>query len=158
MLPELNTYNDLLLKLDYDRERLANTNHIYELLDCLLTLNALPEWIANSQTGNSQLMQIVEEKIKVMKGHSFNFDENLIHSDIDQQLRLIRLVCNHAKHKTDSVLIPTIKREYDASFPMVFPIKFGFIIAVGKQKVDAEFVVSQVANFWKKAISDSKQQ
>ena len=43
MLPELNTYNDLLLKLDYDRERLANTNHIYELLDCLLTLNALPE-------------------------------------------------------------------------------------------------------------------
>lgn len=106
MLPELNNYKDLLAKLEYDKSRLSKTSHIYELLDCLLTLNALPEWISNSQSEKNSLKNIADEKIQIMKGHIFKFDENLINEDINQKLRIIRLVCNHAKHKTDSILIP----------------------------------------------------
>ncbi|NMH26477.1 hypothetical protein [Flavobacterium silvaticum] len=153
MLPELDNFHDLLKKLDYDIERLSKTSHIYELLDCFLTLNALPEWIVNSSIEDTALTDIARQKINVMKGIKFNFDENLLHEDFDQKLRLIRLVCNHAKHKTDSVHIPKIGREIDCSFPMMFPAKFGFVISIGKQKVDAEYLIFEVTKFWKSCIN-----
>ena len=154
MLPELNNFHDLLSKLDYDIERLNNTSHIYELLDCLLTLYAIPEWIVNSSTESTNLIETAKQKLKVMKGHDFNFDENLLHENIDQKLRLIRLVCNHAKHKTDSIHIPKIKRELDCGLPMMLPAKFGFVISIGKQKVDAEFLVFELTKFWKSQIDN----
>ena len=152
MLPELDNFHDLLKKLDYDIERLNKTSHIYELLDCLLTLNAIPEWIVNSSTENETLKEIANQKLKIMKGHEFSFDENLLHEDFDQKLRLIRLVCNHAKHKTDSIHIPKIKREMDCGFPMMLPAKFGFVISISKQSVDAEYLVFELAKFWKSKI------
>lgn len=60
MLPKLNDYKDLMTKLDHDLKRLQETNHIYELLDFLLTLNALPEWIVESETANESLKQIAK--------------------------------------------------------------------------------------------------
>ncbi len=153
MLPELNSFHDLLDKLEYDKNRFATTSHIYELLDCLLTLNALPEWIINSEIENDKLKELAREKILIMRGINFDLDENLISQELNHQLRLIRLVCNHAKHKTNSKLIPKIEREYDASFPMDFPVKFGFVISVGNKKVDAEFILDTIAKFWKTAIA-----
>lgn len=156
MLPELNNFEDLLNKLKYDRERLSKTSHIYELLDCLLTLNALPEWIENSQNDFVQLKKIAKEKIKMMKDPNFKIDENHLFESIDQKLKLIRLVCNHAKHnKKDNNVIPKILREYDASFPMKFPAKFGFVISIGNRRIDAEFIVDEVTNFWKTEIKNN---
>ncbi|MGC4041971.1 MAG: hypothetical protein QM710_14600 [Flavobacterium sp.] len=155
MLPELDNFHDLINKLEYDIERLSKTSHIYELLDCLLTLNAIPEWIVNSSIENTNLIKIAKQKIEVMKGHDFNFDENLLHENIDQKLRLIRLVCNHAKHKTNSTHIPKIRRELDCGFPMMLPAKFGFVISIGKQRVDAEFLVFELTRFWKSQIDSN---
>ena len=61
MLPELDNFNDLLSKLEYIK-RLTKTSHIYELLDCLLTLNAIPEWIINSSTDDTELREIANQK------------------------------------------------------------------------------------------------
>ena len=155
MLPVLDNFHDLLKKLDYDIERLAKTNNIYELLDCFLTLNAIPEWIVNSSTENKPLKEIASQKLKIMKGHQFDFDENLLFQDLDQKLRLIRLVCNHAKHKTDSIHIPKINRELGCGIPMMIPAKFGFVISIGKQRVDAEYLVFEVARFWKLLIENN---
>ncbi len=152
MLPELNNFYDLINKIDYDYERLKKTSHIYELLDCFLTLNAFPEWIQNSDNVSSDLKKLVENKLDIMKGKNFPFDEENLFSDIDTKLRLIRLLCNHAKHKTDSKLIPKIEREYDTGFPMEFPAKFGFVILVGKKRVDAEYIILEVTNYWKSII------
>ena len=149
MLPELNSFEDLFGKLEHDMKRLSTTGHIYELLDCLLTLNALPEWIKNSPDGNEKIKQTAHEKLEIMKGRDFDFNQDTISEDIDQKLRLIRLVCNHAKHKTDSNQIPKIVREYGATFPFQFPAKLGFVITVGDKKLDAEDIILEVVNFWK---------
>ena len=152
MLPELNNFIDLFNKLQYDIKRLSTTSHIYELLDCLLTINALPEWIVNSSNVDIKIKLIADEKLEIMKGRNFIFDENLLFESIDQKLRLIRLVCNHAKHKTDSIQIPKISRQYDASFPMMLPAKLGFVISIGSQRIDAEYIVYEVNKYWKSII------
>ena len=149
MLPEMKNFYDLLAKLEYDIERYNLTSHIYELLDCLMTLNAIPEWIVAGDNQNESLRRVATEKIKIMKGTNFIFDEKLLYENIDHKLRLVRLICNHAKHKTDSKQIPIITREYDASFPMEFPVKFDYIISIGEKAVDAEFLITEVARFWK---------
>lgn len=153
MIPKLDDYNDLITKLDYDMKRLRETNHIYELLDCLLTLNTLPEWIIKSKTANENLRKVAENKIRIMKGHDgFIFDENFLSEDINQKLRFIRLICNHTKHKTNSKEIPIIESIPGTSFPMLFPARFCIIISIGNLRVDGEFLVYQVSEFWKKEI------
>lgn len=153
MLPELNDYKDLITKLDYDMKKLKETNHIYELLDCLFTLNSLPEWVIASETANESLKQIAKNKVEIMKGlGGFVFDENLLNKDINQMLRFVRLICNHTKHKTNSKQIPIIQSIPGTTFPMLLPARFCIIIAIGNLRVDGEFLVYQVSEFWKKEI------
>lgn len=156
MLPKLNDFNDLITKLDYDIKRLNETNHIYDLLDCLLTLNSLPEWIIYSETANKNLKQIAEDKVKIMKGlNGFRFDENLLLHDINQKLRFIRLISNHTKHKTNSKQIPIIQSMPGTTLPMLLPARFCMIITIGKLKIDGELLVYQVSEFWKNAIKNN---
>ena len=153
MLPKLNDYNDLILKLDHNMKRLRESNHIYDLLDCMLTLNSLPEWIIASKTASESLKKVAEEKIEIMKGlNGFVFEENKLFDNIDQQLRFVRLLCNHTKHKTDSKLIPIIESITGTTLPMMLPARFCIIVAVGNLKVDGEFIAFQVLEFWKKEI------
>lgn len=149
MTPELSSYKDLFQKLEYDLVRFSKTNHIYELLDCFMTLNAIPEWIINSSEVDMVSKEIIQIKLQIMKGQNFDFNEEFLSESIDQKLRLVRLVCNHAKHKTDSPLIPKIERIYDATFPLILPAKFGYIISIGKHRVDAETLIKELKNFWK---------
>src|SRR5690606_30328495 len=106
MTPELFSYKDLFQKLEYDLVRFSKTNHIYELIDFFMTLNAIPEWIINSSKVDMVSKEIIQIKLQIMKGQNFDFNEEFLSESIDQKLRLVRLVCNHAKHKTDSPLIP----------------------------------------------------
>lgn len=157
MLPKLNDYKDLMIKLDHDMKRLQETNHIYELLDCLLTLNALPEWIVESETANESLKLIAKNKVKIMKGFDgFVFNENILSGEINQMLRFIRLICNHAKHKTNSKEIPIIQSIPGTAFPILLPARFCIIIAIGNLRVDGEFLVYQVSEFWKKQIINNR--
>ena len=154
MLPKLENFNDLIVKLDYEIKQHIESNHIYDLLNCLLTLNSLPEWIVNSQTASKELKQIATEKIKIMKGNNgFSFDEKLLFNDINHQLRFIRIMCNHTKHKTDSKEIPIIESIPGTTFPMLLPARFCIIISIGTLKIDGAFLVFQVAQFWKQQIS-----
>jgi len=153
MLPQITDYKGLLEKLKYDLNRYKKSNNIYELLDCLMTLNAIPEWITNSKDAEPDLTQLAGEKLSVMKGKSgFVLDESKLSTDIDHQLRFIRLICNHSKHKTDSELIPKVQSKYGGILPASFPIKLYNIIAVGENEYDAEHLLNSVANFWKNAI------
>ncbi len=155
IIPKISDYQDLLKKLDYDIQRYRKNNHSYELIDCLMTLNALPEWIKKSETSSDSLKNIAIEKEIIMKGRNgFQLDENLIESNIDHQLRFIRLFCNHSKHKTDSGRIPKIISEYGATFPMTLPAKLYNIIALGNKSFDAEYLILQVYDFWKNEISN----
>lgn len=150
MLPEINNYFDLIKKLDYDLKRYQRNNHIYELLDCIMTLNALPEWIIESLEASDSLKKLAFEKIQIMKGlNGFIFDEDKLNSDLDHKLRFIRLICNHSKHKTDSKQIRIIKSAWGATLSMTLPAKLDFIIEIGNQEIDAEELINDVANFWK---------
>ena len=156
MLPKLNNYKDLITKLDYDMKKLQETNHIYDLLNCLLTLNSLPEWIIKSDTASESLKKIAEEKVKIMKGiNGFILDQNSLFDNIDHQLRFIRLICNHTKHKTNSKQIPIIESIPGTGFPMLLPARFCLIVAIGNLRVDGEFLAYQVSEFWKEKVSSN---
>ncbi|MEK6152137.1 hypothetical protein WIW50_02700 [Flavobacteriaceae bacterium 3-367] len=149
MLPQITDYRGLLEKLKFDLNRYKKGNNIYELLDCLMTLNAIPEWIINSKNTKPDLMRLAREKLAIMKGeNSFILDARKLSSDIDHQLRFIRLICNHSKHKTDSELIPKIQSKYGGILPASFPIKLYNIVAIGENEYDAEYLLDRVANFW----------
>lgn len=144
---------ELVKKLDYDLGRYNKNNHIYELMDCLMILNALPEWIKESSEASTSLKTLAAAKILVMKGSGFTLDESKLDTDIDHQLRFIRLICNHSKHKTDSPLIPVIRSKYGATLPMTLPAKLYHIIAIGHKEVDAEYLIQNVGGFWKSEIN-----
>lgn len=152
MIAELQNYLDLMKKLDHDLQQYSANQTVFELLDCLLTLNSIPEWIANDPSAPAGLRLIADEKIVIMKGQKpgFSFDESLLHSDTDQMMRLIRLVSNHSKHKTDSPHIPVIR---NAGLPYTLPFKVGQHLLIGNLKIDAENILQKVTDFWETQIT-----
>lgn len=156
IIPEMSSFLDLLRKLEFDLKRYSVNNHSYEFIDCIMSLNALPDWIKNSNDATSELKQLACDKEQIMKGRNgFQFDELKLESDIDHQLRFIRLFCNHSKHKTDSGYIPRIISKYGATFPITLPAKLYNIIAIGKKEYDAEFLLENVYDFWKRHIENT---
>lgn len=152
-IPEISDYKDLLKKFEHDLKRYSKNNHSYELIDCIMTLNALPEWITKSENASQELKSLAREKISIMKGlNNFEFNENLIQTEINHQLRFIRLFCNHSKHKTDSGQIPRIISKYGATLPAILPAKLYNIIAIGDLEFDAEYLIVKIYDFWKKEI------
>ena len=153
IIPEISDFKDLMKKFEFDLKRYQKNNHSYELIDCIMTLNALPEWIINTEGVSVELKELTEIKISIMKGQNgFEFDESLIESDINHQLRFIRLFCNHTKHKTESGIIPKIVSKYGATFPITFPAKFYNLLALGKKEFDAELLIYNIYEFWKKEV------
>lgn len=155
MLPEINNYLDLIKKLDYDIERFDKTNHIYELLDCFLTLNAIPEWIKKDIGTPKHLMDEAEKMQSLIKGGEFIFNENEL-DKIEHKLKLVSLISNHAKHNNNSKksTIPIIKTISGNSFPASLPVKFSHAIVVGENEIDAEYIIKEASNFWKDLIKN----
>ncbi len=92
-IPTLTTYKDRMEKSIHDLK-------LYE--NCFLSLNALPEWIINSDDVPNTLREVAQKKLLIMQERpsikaDFTFDEQKL-DHIDQQLRLIRIFCNHSKH------------------------------------------------------------
>ena len=153
---ELRNYLDLMNKLEYDLEKYSKNNNIYEFFNCLMTLNAIPEWIRNSDNSSSKLKEFANEKLSnIIANKNFKLDYNLLESEIDHKLRFIRLTCNHLKHRNNNKEIPLIKSQYGGMLPATFPIKLYNIIAIGEKSFDAEFILLDVAKFWKRIISEN---
>ncbi|WP_231490338.1 hypothetical protein [Pedobacter sp. Leaf170] len=149
MIPNLANYDNLLAKLEYDLQRYLENNHTYSMLDCLMGINAIPEWILHTDTAPAQLKTIAAQKIEVMKGVGFIFDPANLDADLDTQLGFVRLTCNHSKHKTDSPHIPRIKTIGAATFPMVFPATFTPMMFIGDKQVNAAKIIKAALDFWK---------
>ncbi len=122
------------------------------MLDCFLDLNAIPDWIENDDTYGKEIKRITNEKIIIMRGFNFFIDENKLDYDIDHQLRLIRLVSNHAKHRKKTDIIPIIKYYDGAALPMPLDAPL-FHVGFGANGVNAVSLVIRVSDFWKKLLS-----
>lgn len=145
----LNNYIDWYEKARYDFCRYEETSGVYELADCLLTLNALPEWIAESKEAPQSLKTLALSKLQIMKGkQGFIFDETQL-DDIDQKLRFIRLFCNHSKHGEPKEKFPKI--EMSAHFDLSFPVKFEYI-TIGDRSILAREILTEVLEFWRNNI------
>ncbi|MEJ7740472.1 MAG: hypothetical protein WKF97_23900 [Chitinophagaceae bacterium] len=146
-------YKDWFSKAVHDFQRYKETYGVYELADCLLTLNALPEWIVKSIEAPESLKDIAGSKILIMTDHNaFVFDENKLNGDIDQKLRFIRIFCNHSKHAVPKNKFPKI--EMSATLPAALPIKFENI-SVGNSYFRAEDILLDVIKFWTKSIEEA---
>lgn len=149
-IPTLTDYKDFLRKAIYDYDRYSHTHGVYDLADCLLTLNSLPEWIKESDEAPDDLKSVADEKILIMKDKmpGFVFDEYKL-DEIDQQLRFIRIFCNHAKHGEPKEKLPQISM--GTPLPATFPITFDYI-DVGDTSYLAIDLIKNVVDFWKALI------
>lgn len=147
-IPELSNYKDWLEKAKYELARYKETSNVYDLANVFLTLNALPEWISKSDSAPTALRTIATQKVHIMQGaqNTFNLDEEKL-DQIDHQLKLIRLFCNHAKHGVKKEKIQSITMS--TPLPAVFPIRFDHI-KVGNRNMPALPILESVINYWEK--------
>jgi len=152
-IPSLTDYQDWFEKAKHDYKILNKSNEIFDLVDCLLSLNALPEWVSKSDHATERLKNLANEKIMVMKGIKFKLDTSKIGRDIDHQLRFIRIFCNHSKHG-DGNNTPIIVKEPGNTLPATLPVEFITIIKIGDLRFNAKHIIYNVIDFWNKNINE----
>ena len=152
-IPTLNTYEDLLQKSEYELVKYEKSALVYDMANCFLSLNALPEWIYKSDNASETLKKLAESKIKIMKDENYSKNiEKLKEYDIDYSLRFIRTFSNHSKHLDKKQNL--VKISMSASLPATFPIKFTNI-TIGDDEndsIDSIKLLKSIVNFWKKNI------
>jgi len=150
-IPTLNVYSDWLEKAKYELARFEESCGVYDMANCFLTLNSIPEWIEKSDEAPKRLKELAKSKIAVMKGRGFDFDEGKL-IEIDHQLRLVRLFCNHSKYGDSKEKFAHISM--GVPFPLTFPVKFEFL-SVGSESVKALEVLQSVINFWSSQLKNA---
>lgn len=148
-IPTLDSYSDWLEKAEHDLSVFEKTYNVYDMANCFLSLNALPEWVQKADNASEILRQLAEDKIYIMKYHQLDI-ERLKDNDINNQLRFIRLFCNHAKHKKKKG--DFIKITMSARLPTILPIKFEYLSISENCSIKAVDLLKNVINFWKKNI------
>ncbi len=150
-IPTLNTYQDWLKKSEKEFIDYTKSYSVYDMANCLLSLNALPEWIVKSENVPDELRNIANNKLRIMKTYQINI-EKLKEFDIDNCLRLTRTFSNHTKH--NDVKDSFIKISMSSKLPATFPIKFEFL-TIGNdenQFIEAKELLRTIIEFWKKYI------
>lgn len=150
-IPTLNIYSDWLEKAKYELSCFEKSCGVYDMANCFLTLNAIPEWIVKSDKAPNTLRELANSKISIMKGINFELNENNL-CDLDHQLRLIRLFCNHSKHGDPKTKLEHISM--GASFPPTFPVRFEFL-SVGSNSIKALDILQSVINFWSNELQNT---
>lgn len=151
-ISQLLKYTDWLEKAKFEMQRYTETRNVFDLANIFLSLNALPEWISKSDDSPSRLRTLADHKISIMKGHNnFLLDEEKLH-ELDHQLRLIRLFCNHSKHAEHKKILPQITMS--ARFPTTFPINFDEI-QVGSVTVAILPILESVIKYWEMEIAEA---
>ena len=154
MITEIKDYKDLMKKIKYDIERYQKDNNVYILIDCLMSLSSLPEWIFKNENAPEKLRKIAKEKLHLMQGLDFVLNEKEINNNIDHKLRFIRLYCNQTKHNDKKDELPQIVSRDGSYLAANLPIKFDNYIAIGEQEIDAEHLINDVYDFWNKLINE----
>ena len=152
-IPQLLNYTDWLEKAKFEMQRYKETRSVFDLANVFLTLNALPEWISKSDSASSCLRTLADNNISIMQGarDTFRIDEGKLH-ELNHQLRLIRLFCNHSKHGDPKEKLPQITMS--THLPATFPIKLDKI-QVGSITVPVLPILESVIKYWEMAISES---
>lgn len=148
-IPTLSSYSDWLEKAEHDLSMFEKKYNVYDMANCFLSLNALPEWIKKTDNASENIRQLAEDKICIMKHHQLDI-ERLKKNDINNQLRFVRLFCNHAKHKKDKGEF--IEISMGARLPATFPIKFEYLSIGENCSIKAVDLLKNVIIFWKKNI------
>jgi len=153
-IPTLDSYRDLLEKSEYELKKYEESAVVYDMANCILSLNALPEWIVKSDSASEKLKGVAKEKITIMKDEKYSKDiEKLKIYEIDYLLRFVRTFSNHSKHLDKKQNLVRIRMS--ASFPLSFPIKFTNI-TIGNDEndfIDSIEVLKVVISFWKEHIN-----
>ena len=146
----LSTYSDWVEKAKYEYNLYTKSYGLYDLTNCLLTLNAIPEWIRKSDHISDDLKKIAEDKNTIMKGGGvpFYLDETKL-DNIDNQLKLIRMFCNHTKH-SEKKYIPELISCIE--FPATFNLKFNKI-KVDNKLIEIEPIIKSIIDYWDEIIS-----
>ncbi len=151
-IPTLDSYKDWLEKAEYELNKYEETSSVYDLSNCFLSLNALPEWILNSEHATSDLKELADSKLQIMKFETLDI-EKVKNYDLNQLLRLVRLFCNHAKHSKEKEGFKRI-RLYDTS-PVSLPMKFEYL-TIGNNEEDGVKsieLLKTIINFWREHIT-----
>lgn len=146
----LTDYPHIFKKAEHDFERYKSNYGLYELTDCLLTLNSLPEWIQASEKASSELKTSATQIINTMR--SLELDELKLDQDIYQKLRLVRLFSNHVKHAKSKEKIPKIVTGF--ALAQTLPASFTNI-QVGELCFDSERILEDIFSFWKHFFQDN---
>ena len=147
-IPTLNTYQDWLKKAEKEFNDYSNSFNVYDFANCLLSLNALPEWISKTENISSELKEIVDNKLIIMRTYQIDI-KNLKKFDIDNCLRLTRTFSNHTKHNDakDSF----IKISMSSKLPAQLPMKFEYL-TIGNNEdnfIEAKELLNTIIKFWK---------
>lgn len=146
-IPQLHGASDMLEKARFDMERFKADAGVYSLTDCLLTLNAIPEWMGKDHP-------IV--RIMTCEDNDPVYGEFL--ESIEQQLRFIRCFSNHTKHNSEKKPIARIDMyaELEASFPITFD-QIGVRYQCGKKgSVSALLILENTIKFFEAKIAESR--
>ncbi|WP_151214060.1 hypothetical protein [Pseudomonas fluorescens] len=152
-IQELSRYTNWLEKAKHDILLYKQTFNVFDLANVFLSLNALPEWIAKSDDAPSGLRALACKKLHIMKGanDTFYLDETKL-SDLDHQLRFIRVFCNHSKHADKKKELPQITMS--TTFPLTFPVKFDRI-HIGSITIEALPILESVIRYWEQEITSA---
>ena len=153
-IQKLESSRDMLDKAKYDFKRHCEDNDIYSFMDCLLSLNAIPDWIKKDDRIPDEKKDYIDDLINFMK-HGETDDLSLI----ENKLRLVRLICNHTKHggkKGEAKhLIPNVRTISGFSFPITFPIRFGTFVALGNDEREVRPIISDIIEYFESKLSNS---
>lgn len=145
-IQNLESPKDVLDKAKYDFKRHCEDDEIYSFMDCLLSLNAIPDWIKADDNASDDM----DELIDFMK---FGSIDDL--SSIEKKLRLVRLICNHSKHGAIKHF-PKVKSINSSSFPITFPMKFGTFVALGDDERDVRPIISDIIDYFDSKLCHSE--
>jgi len=150
-IPTLNSYNDWLEKAEHDLSVFKKTYSVYDMANCFLSLNSLPDWIKEDINASKNLKELVTKKQEIMGVMKNDLDlEKLKNNDIDQSLNLIRMFCNHAKHGVKKGEF--VKISMGVKLPAALPTKFEYLSIGENYSIKAVDLLENVISFWKKNI------
>lgn len=145
-------YKDFIKKSRYNFDKFCKEENTYNFLDCILTLNAIPEWIIDSEAPE-KLQDIAKEKLQIMKTAWDNELNSL--ETIDEKLMVIRLISNHSKHNA-SQSFPKVSFQSGMAFPITFPAKFSHL-SIGDKTITAKGLLLKIIEFWENEILEELQ-
>jgi len=145
---QLLTAQDWLLKAQHDFLRFQADDTLYSLVDCMLTLNALPDWAPKDHRDELKKPYTDEVVTKIKIGDLAEID---INSD-KFYLYLTRCYCNHAKHNQTAMGIVKIEKIEGIILPARLPAKFKFVIKFYNMDIYCECIIQSLLTFWEKEI------